>query len=96
MSRSEDTSIRGASETVYVLLKNEGVEVYAPAPARRLGNRVFELLEPADYNPSAEEWEFVPGTVVECEERTVGARRALIAVRRASPPRQGATAGPPQ
>ena len=73
---------REANATVYVRLKNEGVEAYAPTPARRLEANVFEILTPTDYNPSAEEWEFTPGTVVKCEERLVGARRELIAIRR--------------
>jgi len=72
---------------IYVRLLNEGVDAWTRAPARRLTASVFEVLQPSDYNPKAEEWEFVPGTTVECEGRIRGTQRVLLAVRRASGPR---------
>ena len=88
-------STRGASNVIYVRLLNEGVDAWAPAPARSIAPSVYEIIKPGDYNPEAEEWEFVPGTVVECEERVVGERRIIAAVRRARPAKGGAQA-PPQ
>lgn len=88
-------STRGASNVIYVRLLNEGVDAWAPAPARSIVPGVYEIIKPDDYNPDAEEWEFVPGTVVECEERVVGERRIIAAVRRARPAKGGSQA-PPQ
>ncbi len=74
---------------IYIRLLNEGSDAWAPAPARRVGGSVFEVLRPSDYHPQAEVWEFVPGTMVECEERIRGSHRVLLAVRRAGPSPRG-------
>jgi hypothetical protein len=67
--------------TIYVFLLNEGVHVWRPAPARRLTDTTFEVLRPADYSPDAEEWEFPPGSVVECETRELSGGPTFVAVR---------------
>ena len=57
--------------TIYVALLNEGVEVWRPVRAERVGEDSYVLLGPAPdgavYDPDDEEWEFKPGTVVRCE-----------------------------
>jgi len=46
---------------------------------------VFEVLPTPDYDPEDERWEFVPGTIVECEERIFDGASVLVAVRQIAP-----------
>lgn len=55
--------------TVYVALQGEGSEVWRPVPARHLEGSAYEIL---GIVPSQESWQFVPGQVVECDERECG------------------------
>lgn len=54
------------TQTVYVALLNEGTRVCRPVQAKRLRDDVFELLSEATHDPSVEEWQFPPGSVVRC------------------------------
>ena len=69
------------TERVFVYLKDEGTDVWRPTLGRKISHMVFELLASPDYDPEHETWEFVPGTVVKCEERILNGTRVLIAVR---------------
>lgn len=74
------------AEKIYVPLLNEGVpDVWAPALGERVGPMTFRVIAPEDYDPAAEDWEFVPDTVVVCEERVHAGRRILLAVHRVDP-----------
>lgn len=55
---------------IYVELLDEGVETWVPARAKTLGNGLFEVLEPADYDPEDQAWEFTPGSKVRLKEKT--------------------------
>ena len=55
------------TETVYVRLLDEGVDVWRPVSARRLGPDLFELSTEA--SPEDEIWEFAPGSRVVVETR---------------------------
>lgn len=69
------------AETIFVYLKEEGTDVWRPTLGRKIGHMVFEVLPTPDYNAKDESWEFVPGTVVECEERILNGASVLVAVR---------------
>ena len=56
-----------SSERVYVALLDEGVDVWRPAVAEPLGDGVYRLAGPV---PDTETWQFAPGSVVRCEQRT--------------------------
>ena len=78
-----------STETIFVRLLGEGVDVWRPVRATALGQDTFRL-EP-DPAPPDEEWEFRPGDLVRVEERDGGTgpvkvARALasLRVRRAS------------
>ena len=84
------------TEKVYVQLLREGTDTWRPTLGERLGPATYRLLPTPNYDPDDEVWEFLPGTLVECEERTLSAGRVLVAVRRVNvPPRRG-EASPPQ
>ena len=76
--------------TIYIALLDEGTNVWRPAPARKVGDSTYEVLRPSDYNPDDEQWEFPPGSVVECVSRTDPGGNWMIAVRLREPNRQSA------
>ena len=63
--------------TVFVRLLDEGVEVWRPVPAIRLGNGRYEIQATDDYDPECETWEFPPGAVVMGDSRTARMNRLL-------------------
>lgn len=67
-----------AVETVYVALRDEGVDVWRPVEAERISESVYRLANVSV--PDAEEWEFSPGSTVQCELRELSDGQALVAV----------------
>jgi hypothetical protein len=65
-------------ETIYVALRNEGVEVWRPVQATSEGNSIFQIGS-AESDPG-EKWEFAPGSRVRCELRELSDGQALVAV----------------
>jgi hypothetical protein len=65
-------------ETVYVALRDEGVDVWRPVEAERISDSVYRLADGSI--PDGEEWEFSPGSSVRCELRELSDGRALVAV----------------
>ena len=68
------------TETIYVELLDEGVDVWRPVDAEPLGDGRYRLLGAPDYDPEIETWVFPPGTVVQCEARYLSGGPALVAV----------------
>jgi hypothetical protein len=62
------------TETVYVELRDEGVDVWRPVEAQRETGSVLRLPSVA---PEGEQWAFPPGSRVRCERRGFG--RELVA-----------------
>ena len=81
MSAEMVSSISGA--VVYVPLLNEGVAVVRPTQGVKLGENVYRILPTRDYDPNDEEWEFPPGSVVECILETWDGNEILVAKKRA-------------
>jgi hypothetical protein len=52
--------------TIYVYLRNEGVDVWRPVDAVHLGGNNYCV---EGQMPEDEEWEFPPGSVVRCETK---------------------------
>jgi hypothetical protein len=69
------------SDEIYVALLDEGVNVWRPAPALKVGSDRYVILRPDDYDPDFEVWEFPPGTMVECEMKRISDGEILAAVR---------------
>jgi hypothetical protein len=65
--------------TVFVPLLNEGTTVVRPAKAVKLGQDIYRILPTSDYDPNDEEWQFPPGSVVECVLETRDGREILVA-----------------
>jgi len=62
---------------IYIPLVDEPAS--SPTQAIVLGENRYLILEPSDYNPEAEEWEFLPGSIVACEECEYNGKRYLRA-----------------
>jgi hypothetical protein len=68
---------------VSVPLLNEGTSVVRPTQGVKLGDNVYRVLPTRDYDPDDEEWEFPPGSVVECILETRDGQEILVARKRA-------------
>lgn len=67
---------------VYVPLLNEGTDVVRPVTSVRLGPDVYQLHVPDEYDPDLEEWEYPPGSTVQCVEESREGKTILVARRR--------------
>ena len=62
-----------SDETIYVPLRDEGIDVWRPVLARRVSGDSYLILD-QDYDRDVETWEFEPGTARDVPQR--GTRRA--------------------
>jgi hypothetical protein len=76
------------TEQIYIPLLDEGVNVWRPIQAEKVGPDTYRI--PAHYNPASdgERWEFPPGATVVCQPRTTADGTILAAVRLVSPGRR--------
>lgn len=72
--------------TIYVRLLNDGADRWTPVLARELAPLIYEVIGVAGDDTVDDKWEFAPGTIVRCEERTVSGESRRVAVARADPP----------
>ena len=70
------------SETIYVALLDEGIDVWRPVMARRLRDGTYLILE-QDYDRSTETWQFEPGAVVKGRIERRDGRQITIATENA-------------
>ena len=75
MSAAQASNIK----IIYVPLLNEGTPVVRPTQGVPMGDRVYRLLETPDYDPEVENWEFPPGSVVQCVFEVRDGERILVA-----------------
>jgi hypothetical protein len=68
-------------EVVYVKLLAEGTDVYRPAEAIKIKDGIYKINIPANYDQDDEEWEFIPGSLVECELMQLGGKFVMVASR---------------
>lgn len=76
---SEEMASYTNAVEVYIPLLNEGTEVYRPTKAVPLGGMDFKVLPTSDYSIDFEEWEFPPGSIVECKIEKRDNRDVLVA-----------------
>lgn len=55
--------------TIYMPLLNEGADAWRPVEVTPLQGAVYRVEGPM---PTGEEWEFAPGTIVECKWKEFG------------------------
>ena len=71
--------------TIYVALLNEGTPVWRLVSAEAIGGGVFRIPPDAPWDREDEEWEFLPGEQVRCEQRVLSDGPVLVAVKRVAP-----------
>ena len=64
---------------IYIPLLNEGVAVVRPATGIPMGNDVYRVVATDNYDPGDEQWEFPPGSVVNCERQARNGEVVLVA-----------------
>lgn len=69
------------NQTIYIPLMDEGTDVARPTQGEPRGNNIFMVLPTVDYDPEDEVWQFLPGSIVVCEEKIGSAGHILIAKR---------------
>jgi hypothetical protein len=81
-------SERKASNTdaveIYVPLLNEGTDVVRPTKGIPLGGMKYQVLPTPNYSALFEEWEFPPGSIVECRMVQREGEHVLVAQNRVS------------
>jgi hypothetical protein len=73
------------TEEIYVSLLDEGVDVWRPVRAERLGGNVYRILS-QPYDREVEAWQFEPGDEVVCEMVASSEGQILAATRKAPGP----------
>lgn len=66
------------TETIYVALLDEGVEVWRPVLAVRRAQGLFEIVSKNDSQTEA--WEFPSGSLVRCETKQLSEGSCLVAI----------------
>jgi len=69
------------TETIYLRLIDEGVDVWRPVRATYLNGDVYRIDE-QPYDREDEQWEFGPGDTVECRVVTLDEGPALVAIKK--------------
>jgi hypothetical protein len=67
-------------EIIYVLITNDGVDVWRPIWADKLEDGIYKLKSFPDYDPTDEELQFKTGDIVVCEKQKKINGTGLIAV----------------
>lgn len=80
-----------STQTIYVRLLGESVDVYRPVSARSTANDRFTILD-QEYDPTRERWQFGPGDEVECKLTVLEGSEVPVAVRLAANDPQGRSA----
>lgn len=76
------------TETIYVALLDEGVDVWRPVPAHQADDQTYVILRPDGYDPTEENWEFPPGSIVKVRSRRVSDGTILAASELVSTPQR--------
>jgi hypothetical protein len=66
------------SDTIYVALVDEGIDVWRPVEAKKLSADSFLIVDQG-YDPTIERWEFEPGSIVRCRTENRDGRQILVA-----------------
>lgn len=65
---------------IYIPLLEEGSATIRGTQAIPLGEGLYKVLPATDYDPDDEIWEFLPDSVVRCEDKLNFGERIILAV----------------
>ena len=74
MSEEKDSNIK-----IHIPLLNEGTPVLRPTTGIRLRENTYKVLAVENYDPGDEEWQFPPGSIVECRNELRNGEDVLVA-----------------
>jgi len=80
---SEEMASYTDAVDIYVPLLNEGTDVIRPTKGIPFGGTRYKILPAAECSADLEEWEFPPGSMVECRIERREGKQVLVARRRA-------------
>ena len=81
---SEEMASYTDAVEIYVPLLYEGIDVVRLTKGVPLSRAKFKILPIPDYAADLEEWEFPPGTVVECKKESREGKMVLVARHKAT------------
>lgn len=81
-SNSAETTL--TTETIYIPLLDEGLDVSRPTQGIPQGGLRYLVLPTRTYSPELETWQFLPGTVVTCIDKESNGRSIKLAVEASS------------
>lgn len=81
---SEEMASYTDTVEIYVPLLYEGIDVVRLTKGVPLSRAKFKILPIPDYAADLEEWEFPPGTVVECKKESREGKMVLVARHKAT------------
>jgi hypothetical protein len=65
-----------------------GTEVWRPVDATSIRDNIYQI-NPETIIPQTENWQFLPGDVVRCEEKLLSEGKSIVAVEKVEFPSQG-------
>jgi hypothetical protein len=54
-------------EKIYIRLLDEGVDSWLPTTGEKISDNTYKVFPTDDYDADDEVWEFIPGSIVNCE-----------------------------
>ena len=71
-------------ETIYVRLLDEGINVYKPVQAEKLGNYLYKILDDSKkaYEEYLEIWEYKTGDIVKCAYKKLSNKNILLDIQK--------------
>ena len=76
---SAETGLSTNTVVLYIPLLNEGTDVLRPTTGIMLRPGIVRILPTKDYDPNVEEWQFPPGSEVECAPEVRSGCQVLVA-----------------
>ena len=58
-----------ATEEIFIQLLDEGTTSYRPVQAEMITGNIYKILHTNHYDQDSEKWEFIPGQIVQVEEK---------------------------
>ena len=70
-----------APEQIYMPLLDEGIDVWRPVDAERIGPKIFRVIGPV---PEGEAWAFQTGEIIHCQEKQLSDGTHNVATQKVS------------
>ena len=65
--------------TIFIRLLDEGTDVWRPTQGEKIRDNIYKTLPCENYDSKDENWEFKPGSIVECRNEIHCGEKAMVA-----------------